>query len=290
MAQTLKDHINDVLKTHSGEVEAVFTRNTIKEIGGTYLVDILWVITGDILPSEIPELESKTVPLTETGEYTVQPTFTTTTTKTIDEVMMFDQGMVREMFGYNGEVRDRAIEKLKQAFSEVHMDESQLVEFVEHGGDGKFELVEFVEVYMYDSRKTKEVEKFTDQVTDRPERKGSHQPDEGIQMFIEFRLDVYNEIDGMRTENRFAHVETLTIDGQAYPINIEVALTQSGEGGRGQWIHTSDFIVEHAGIPKLHFSDEIERINWAEFFAGDKPWPEQPGIPEKMPSIRDDLW
>lgn len=288
MTQTLKDHINDVLKTHSGEVEAVFTRNTIKEIGGTYLVDILWVITGDIPPSQIPELESKTVPLTEDGEYTVRPTFTTTTTKTIDEVMM-DPDTVRGCLGYDGEMDTRVMESMKQVFSEVHMDESQLVEFVETD-EGTNDLVEFVEVYMYDSDKTKVVENFTDQVANRPQRNGGNHPDEGMQMFIELRFNDYQPVDGMNSKKRFAHVETLTIDGQAYPINIEVGLTQSGKGGRGQWIHTSDFIVEHAGIPKLHFSDEIERINWAEFFASDKPWPEQPGIPEKMPSIRDDLW
>jgi len=283
MVQTLKTHINDVLAAYTGEVEAVFTRNTIEEVGGVYLVDMLWVITGDILPSDIPELEQKTVPLTDAREYTIQPNFTTTTTKTIDEVLM-DPDTVRGCLGYDGEINNQVMERMKQALSEVHMDESQLVEFVEHTDDNP-DLVGFVEVYMYDSEKTKKVENFTDQVMDRPERGKDNQPDERMQIFIEFRFERWNKIDGVKSEKRFAHVDTLTIDGQAYPVNIEVALTLSGEGGRGQWIHTSDFLVEHADVPKLNIRDEIERIDWAEFFVNSKPWPEQPGIPGETPSF-----
>jgi hypothetical protein len=47
----------------------------------------------------------------------------------------------------------------------------------------------------------------------------------------------------------------------------------------GQWIHTSDFLADNTEAPKIQLADELERIDWGEFFANDRPWPESPEYP-----------
>lgn len=258
MAQTLRQYIDGVLDEYGDVLHATFAQNKVEEVGGTYTVEIIWISEDEISPSNIPSLDATSVPLTEAEEYTVQPTIKAVTNESVDDVLDYNIDPLISLSDHKGRVEDSAIDAMAKAFSEVHMDESELVEFVEQG-EGTDGIVEFVEVYSFDA----------------PRQNATR----GIYFFIELRLQHHYELDGLLTDGRFDHVDTLTIDGQAYPVIIDVDLTNSEGGSQGQWIHTSEFVAEHTEAAKVNLSEELDRIDWAEFFASGRPVPEQPGAP-----------
>jgi len=279
-SDTLKQFINNVLDKHSEHLSIAFTQNTLSEVNGTYTAELIWIIRGGILPSQIPELEANTIPLTEEEEYVIQPNFKITT-QHIDIFLDFEEGQAdhvrHRIDGYNGRVDNTKFDMMKQLFSEIHLDETELTEFVEQG-EGYDQLVEFVEISSY-SAESQHLPHLVADATMGNGNKTKQAPDDGIHIYIQIRYNRHSTRNGIWTKKRFEHIQTLTIDGQQYPVNIETGLTMSGNGGRGQWIHTGYTLVEHGDFPKITLNEELNKTDWSEFLANGKPWPEAPGIP-----------
>jgi len=268
--ETVEELINALLDEYDGSLSVGFNQRSVTEISGKYSVTFVCVLDG-VFPSQVGEIDVGPLPLTEDTDYVVRPSFEFTTEH--PDAVFVTNGVYRvSKTTDSGSEADLSL--LEKVCSEVHLGEQQFVEFVEQG-EGMGQIVECVEVCSYDSRQQKAAEFLGAMIAGQP-APIQRTPDEGLHFFVGFRVQEQELIDGLNPRHRFDHVDTVTIGGQQYPSTVVSDIVDSPKGGRGLWIHTSDFLATYTDAPKIHLSDELDRIDWAEFFASNRPWPEPP--------------
>lgn len=268
--ETVEELVNALLDEYEGNISIGFDQSSITEINDTYSVTFICVLDG-VLPSQVGNIDVGPLPLTEKGEFSIRPTFELTTQQS--DVVYIRDGVYRVSERTEGGVEAR-MGLLEMICSEVHLQEQEFIKFVEQG-EGLEQIVECVEVCSFDSRQQKAAELLGSMIAGQPAH-FPREPDEGLHFFISFRVQEQELIDGLGATHRFNHVKTVTIDGQQYPATITTDTVDSPQSGRGLWIHTGDFLATYTDAPKIRLSDEFNRIDWAEFFASERPWPKPP--------------
>jgi len=283
---TASDILASVLNRYEN-VTAITPRNRICEVGGTYTMELVWIIGEEsrIGLDIIEQLEQLIqVPLTEEQEIQTKLQMRTSI-QTMDELVQgeYSDDVILDLTDPNGEFCESKISKLKQLFSEVHLTDDELIQFVQLNGGGN-DFVEFIEVSSYDAI-GEEVALFNS-MCDHEALKLPETPGGGLHFYVNLGGSSHVEYNGICIEDRFGHVQTLNINGRRYPITIETDLSNGGKGWNGQWIHTSDQLAENTLTPSLSLSEELDRIEWSQFLSSTSPWPEHPGAEPPSQSQR----
>jgi hypothetical protein len=268
--ETVEELIDGLISEHGNNLSVGFDQSSVAEVSGMYSVRFVCVLDG-ILPSQVGDIDIGPLPLTDANEYVVNPSFKFTTEH--PDTVFVNNGIYRASTVEGGEPK-ADIELLEMVCSEVHLEEQRFTEIAEQG-EGAKQIVECVEVCSYDSRQQKAAEFLGAMIAGNP-APPQQTPDEGLHFFVGFRVQEQELVDGLDPRHRFDHVETVTLGDQQYPSTIVSDVVDSPRGGRGLWIHTSDFLATYTDAPKIRLSNELDRIDWAEFFASNRPWPEPP--------------
>ena len=259
--ETVEELINTVLEIGGDKISVAFSQPDITKINETYSVPF-FVVLRDSLPSKFGEIDPGRLPLTDEEEYTVNPSFEFTTAH--PDTIYGDAKVCEATRDIDKPHADLGL--LKTLLGEVDLSEEQFIDFVEQG-EGLNQVVQHVEV---GSSQPSQVG---------VEATGSTKPmDNGFHFFITLRTQAGHRVDGIHPDHRFDHVATVTLSGHQYPTTIETTAFNDWENTtQGQWIHTSDFLVNNTEVPKIQLSNEIKRIDWGEFFSNDQPRPESQG-------------
>jgi len=264
--ESVEELINAILDIGGDKISVAFSQPDITKINETYSIPF-FVVLRDSLPSQFGEIDAGRLPLTDEAEYTVSPSFEFTTAHP-DEI--YGNPKVHDATGYAGKPHAN-LSLLKTLLGEVNLSEEQFIDFVEQG-EGLNQVVQHVEV---SSSQPNQISQRTT---------GSTQPmDNGLHFLITLRTQTDHPVDGIHPDHRFDHVATVTLSGHRYPITITTAAFNDWENlTQGQWIHTSDFLVNNTEVPKIQLSNKIERIDWGEFFSNDQLRPEIQGYPPML--------
>lgn len=277
---TLTELVESVAKEYNPE-SAVAVRDTISELNGTYHVTLEWAF-----PKGIPLFPyadgAETMWLTDERERKVSVNFESFEENT-DYISMFkdeDKHKIT-LLSFDESIDKRGLKALQTAFSEIRLDADDLIEFV----TGEPNRVNHVEIAGYTTGTGKLIKSAVDQLSDDEHTYTNAQTrDVTIWMLIVLNGG-HRMIDNMWSKNRFNHVESLSINGESYPIEIQTIRfgteIEADLGGRGQWIHTSDFMAEEVDnppTPKLHIDELLYDIDFAELLHGESPWPDGPGV------------
>jgi hypothetical protein len=270
-ADTVEELINNIASEYSWEeVSIAFDQDSVTEINGEYSITFVCILKG-VLPSEFGDISTSTLPLTEDGDYEVNPVFKSTT-KHEDAVLTDAPKYGVTEFEENSRVAD--LDQVKKTCAETTLSEKTFVEFIEQG-EGLDQIVEFVEVSCFDSEETQAAKTLGAAIAGSSEVPLPEH--EGLYFRIHLRGKGFHQEDGFDVTRRFNHVGSVTLNGVEYPTTIDVVSTLNESGGSGQLVHTSDFIVEQdPPTPKIKISEEIKRIDWDDLLASKSPWPESP--------------
>lgn len=97
------------------------------------------------------------------------------------------------------------------------------------------------------------------------------------------------EIESIRSDWRFDHVQALDLpDGGRIPVSVQTELFPESEaefdpsGPHGQPVHTGGSVTEFTDTDKVHFRDELERIDFQALIEEDSLYPDEfnewPGV------------
>lgn len=270
-ADTVEELVDTLLDIGGNKMSMGFLQGSITEINGTFSVTFLGVL-HESLPSRFGEIDVDPLSLTAEQEYTIDPSFEFTTEH---PDVVYENSEVYEASAYTGEPH-ADLGLLKTLCSEVNLSEDQFVEFAEQDNP-EAQVVQHVEVSSHPPNLTA-VSGGTV-----PPQEAAHpsQPkDAGLHFLMTLQTAEDYPVDGIHPNHRLDHVSSVTIGGHRYPASITTMSFLSWEdSAHGQWIHTSDFLADNTEAPKIQMADELERIDWGEFFANDRPWPESPEYP-----------
>lgn len=278
--QTLKAYIESAFNSISteGKIYLGAKRTSIDVFNDTYTCNFVWVLGDGADPSEIPTFPEGELPLKEGSDITINPSFSVTTDHP-DYVLHDSEPAISlgDTFGEN-EMDEGNFDILQKCFNEVHLSEEQFVDLIE--GDTEFsKYTALVSVYQSGTKfdQAKEV------AGDLMGHETVDEEDANLQFMISIqapRPDFWPIVGGMTTEERFAHVRTVTLDGSRYPVAIKMLKLFSGEEiADGQVLYTGEIITEHGEkTPEIGFEEELDKIDWAAFLSSNKAWPSNPGL------------
>jgi hypothetical protein len=171
-----------------------------------------------------------------------------------------------------GEVRDRAIEQIRQTLGEVHLPVGKLCEFVTGGVEERVSAVKVstksrVQEQMSGLLALTGAGGFLDpqSQTSLPSTDGEY-----MLLFITLATPKHKKIDGSSTRNRFRHTQSLVVDGSKYPVDIVCRPFGPDTTRVGRWLHASPSFSRHSSVPLLNIDEAVEEIDWDAFFTADE--------------------
>lgn len=227
--QQLESLVSRVVEEHS-PVQVLVRTDSVKRVQDTYEFSLVWNFE-EVVPSFQYESGAETVLV---GDDRATVHFESEVTNpdywVVNSVPMIELSRYRPQ-----SAEDVDLDLLPMVLDEVVLDAERLEDIIT-GSSSNHPPVETINIISSPWRKTTE--------------------DTGLHLLVRLNSPHHFQLAGIPSEYRFDHVSYLRVDGEVYPVTIDTTLIDDDFPNR-DFLHTSDFLVEHTVVSKYDFLEEI---------------------------------